>query len=710
MGENPCLLHGEDGYRLWLRYCLVEDLELRRAYANTFAVIAVRTDNATLRAAALELKEGFGSLLGRPVECSTTSIAENTLALLTPQDSHTIDALGLSGELHALGSDGYLIRRVAVGSGFLTAVAANTELGVLYGCFALLRALQTHTPLERLQTTSVPRIARRLLNHWDNIDGTIERGFAGSSLWDWFKLPDYVSPRYLDYARANASIGINGTVLNNVNSHSLILTRDYLDKVAVVAGVLRPYGIRVYLSARFSAPMELGQLSTADPLEPAVIEWWERKVAEIYARIPDFGGFLVKANSEGQPGPNDFGRNHADGANLLANALKSYGGVVLWRAFVYDANASVERHCQANLEFAPLDGAFVENAFVQVKNGPIDFQPREPFHPLFGAMKRTQLCLEFQITQEYLGNSTHLVYLGPLFKETLDAETFASGRGSSVARIVDGSLDQHADSAIAGVSNIGSDQNWCGHPFAAANWYAFGRLAWDHGLSAAEVAGEWLRMTFTNAPSFIEPVTQLMLDSREAVVNYMTPLGLHHIMACDHHQGPGPWVNQGRADWTSPYYHQANAQGLGANRTSAIAQYAPEVRVSYEDPHRCPEEFLLWFHHVSWDEQLRSGRSLWEELCWRYSAGVDSVREMRRKWESVASTIDERRAEHVRALFRLQERDARHWRDASLLYFQTFSQRPFPQGHELPERDLEYYKNMTLYYVPGIPERRFARQ
>ena len=552
------------------------------------------------------------------------------------------------------------------------------------------------------------------MNHWDNLDGTIERGYAGSSLWDWHKLPDYLSPRYLDYARANASIGINGTVLTNVNAHALVLTAAYLQKVAALAGVFRPYGIRVYLTARFSAPIEIGGLPTADPMDNAVINWWHTKAREIYEIIPDFGGFLVKANSEGQPGPNDYNRRHSDGANLLANALRPYGGVVIWRAFVYDIAIAAERHRQANLEFVPQDGAFCDNVLIQVKNGPIDFQPREPFHPLFGAMPKTKLLLEFQITQEYLGNATHLVYLGPLYKETLLADTYAKGQGSQLANIVDGSIDGHLDSGIAGVSNLGSEPNWCGHPFAAANWYAFGRLAWDHSLGAESVADEWLRMTFTNDDQFVSPLLKMMLDSREAVVNYMTPLGLHHIMAWDHHHGPGPWVNQGRADWTSPYYHQADRIGLGANRTAsgtnAIAQYAPEFQAIYGDPACCPEELLLWFHHVAWPQTLRSGRTLWEELCWRYAQGVQTVREMRSTWEAAADYIDEKRAEQVRSLLKIQEKEACWWRDACVQYFQTFSQLPLPEGYEAPAQSLEYFRQLTRYYVPGIPERRFGRK
>ncbi len=705
------MLKGEDGYRLWQRYDLVTDERRRADYVAAIDHVVAPGDSDTLCAAVLELREGLSGLLGQPVALAREAKTDGALCLVTPHEWG--QSTELTAELSSTGTEGYLIRRLQLGDRRVIAVAANTDIGVLYGTFELLRWLQTCRALDDLNLRSAPKLRRRLLNHWDNLDGTIERGYAGFSLWDWHKLPDYISPRVIDYARANASIGINGTVLTNVNAHSLVLTAPYVEKVAALANTFRPYGIRVYLTPRFSAPIEIGGLATADPLDADVICWWRDKAREIYDAIPDFGGFVVKANSEGQPGPNNYGRRHADGANLLADALRPYGGVVFWRAFVYDVSIAEERHRQANLEFVPQDGAFRENVFLQVKNGPIDFQPREPFHPLFGAMPRTKLCLEFQITQEYLGNATHLVYLGPLFKETLVADTYARGPGSTVARIVNGTIDGHVDSAIAGVSNIGSEPTWCGHPFGAANWYAFGRLAWDYELDSAAVAEEWLRMTFCNDDDFVKPVKQMMLESREAVVNYMTPLGLHHIMAWDHHHGPGPWVNQGRADWTSPYYHQADHRGLGANRTSsgsnAIAQYAPEVQATYGNPATCPEEFLLWFHHVSWQEKLRSGRSLWQELCFRYARGVGAVRDMQRTWESVAGLIDDKRAEHVRALLKIQEREACWWRDACTQYFQTFCGLPLPEGYEAPAQTLDYYQKLTRYYVPGILERRFGR-
>jgi alpha-glucuronidase len=527
------------------------------------------------------------------------------------------------------------------------------------------------------------------------MNGSIERGYAGLSLWHWKSLPDSISQRYTDYARANASIGINSTSITNVNANAMILTKDYLVKVAALADVFRPYNIKVYLTARFSAPVEIGKLKTSDPLDPEVIEWWKKKADEIYSLIPDFGGFLVKANSEGQPGPQNYGRSHADGANMLADAVSPHNGIVMWRAFVYDNNVPDDRAKQAYNEFVPLDGKFRKNVLIQVKNGPIDFQPREPFHPLFGAMLKTPVMPELQITQEYLGFSIHLVYLAPLFEECLKSDTYSKGKGSTVAKVIDGSLDNYAITAMAGVANTGNSRNWTVHPFAQSNWYAFGRLAWDPYLGSADIASEWIRMTFNNDRDFVERTSKMMLSSREFAVNYMTPLGLHHIMYAGVHYGPGPWVNRGRQDWTSVYYHRADSAGIGFNRTSggsnAAGQYFPEVRSVYEDIRACPENLLLWFHHVPWDHKMKSGRILWDEMCFLYNSGVDSVRWMRKEWEKAKGLVDNERFESVSSLLAEQEANARIWRDACLSYFQTFSRMPVPSEYEKPEHPLEYY-------------------
>lgn len=699
----------EDGYELWMRYRPIEDEAVLAAYRSTLTQVVIAGTSPTFKVAEQELLLGLKGLLG-DIPLVNQIDQPGTLVIGTFQDS-PITEMPFE-QVPALGNnEGFIILSTVYRDLPCTVITAKTDIGVLYGVFHFLRHLQTHQPLHNLQIISSPKIKLRLLNHWDNLDGTIERGYAGFSLWDWHKLPDYRSPRYTDYARANASIGINGTVLNNVNANPLILTEQYLHKVAALAENFRPYGIRVYLAPRFSSPIELGRLKTADPLDAAVIQWWRSKVREIYEIIPDFGGFLVKANSEGQPGPQDYERAHADGANLLADALAPYGGVVIWRAFVYKSENPEDRAKQAYDDIVPQDGKFAPNVLLQVKNGPIDFQPREPYHPIFGAMPQTPLMLEFQITQEYLGFATTLVYLAPLFKETLEADTCCAGTGSLVAHVVDGNLDNHELSGIAGVANTGSDRNWCGHPFAAANWYAFGRLAWDHRLSAAAIADEWLRMTFSNAPHFVEAAKGMMMESREAVVNYMTPLGLHHIMAWDHHYGPGPWVTGGRADWTSPYYHNADQWGIGFDRTasgsSAISQYCSPSHDQIANPDTCPENLLLWFHHVSWNQVMKSGRTLWHELCFKYNEGVDQVKRFQKTWASLAAFVDPARFEHMKSLLEIQEQEARWWRDACLLYFQTFSNQAIPPEYEQPARSLEDYMNLEHYFVPGIPERRF---
>jgi alpha-glucuronidase len=645
-------------------------------------------------------------MLGKEIPFVSQLKETGTLVAGTPGTSALIASLSLKDTLKKVGVEGYLLKECLLSGKKCIMIAANTDFGLLYGAFHLLRLMQNHENLDHINLISIPSTRFRLLNHWDNLNRTVERGYAGFSLWNWNLLPDYLSPRYKDYARANASVGINGTVLTNVNANALVLTPQYLEKAAALANVFRPYGIRVYLTARFSAPMEIGGLPTADPLDDKVIAWWQQKIDEIYHYIPDFGGFLVKANSEGQPGPQQYGRTHADGANMMARALSPHGGIVMWRAFVYDNAIPEDRAKQAYNEFKPLDGSFEKNVLVQVKNGPIDFQPREPFHPLFGAMPATPLMMEFQITQEYLGQGTHLVYLAPLFKECLESDTYAKGKGSPVSAIIDGSLENHTITGIAGVSNIGDDRNWCGHPFAQSNWYAFGRLAWDLSLSSERIAEEWIRMTFTHDPNFIAPVKKMMLDSREITVNYMTPIGLHHIMAMGHHHGPGPWVDKGRADWTSVYYHRADSAGIGFDRTSkgsdAVSQYFPEVMQRFESPLTCPESLILWFHHLGWDYKLTSGRTVWEELCYRYYNGASSVQKMQQLWNSLEGMIDQERFDHVKALLAIQVKEAIWWRNACVLYFQTFSRHPIPETLEEPKHTLEYYRNIKEYYMPGI--------
>ncbi len=687
-------LAADDGYRLWLRYDPLPAAAARESLAEGLGDIVVHGEGARLEAARDELERGLAGLLGG----EQRSGARLHLGPVGALPGHL-----QVGDLGHLGAEGYRVLR----TGNELVVTANTEVGVLYGSFALLRHLQTEGDLDGLPLEAAPRIDHRLLNHWDNLTGTVERGQAGESLWDWFELPDYLHPRYVDYARANASLGINGTVLTNVNANATILLPEWLEKVAALADVFRPYGLKVYLTARFSAPIEIGGLPTADPLDAQVQAWWADKAEEIYALVPDFGGFLVKANSEGQPGPQDYGRTHADGANMLADALAPHGGIVMWRAFVYTHHSDVDRHKQAYDEFVPFDGEFRDNVVIQTKNGAIDFMPREPFHPMFGAMPETPIALELQITQEYLGGAIHLAYLGPLFEEALDADTLVEGPGSTVARVVDSSLQGQPLSVIAGVANIGDDRNWTGHPLAQANWYAFGRLAWDHQLESATIAREWVYQTFADAPAVEEPLVGMLMESREAVVDYSMPLGLHHIMAQGHHYGPGPWVDQGRADWTSVYYHRADAEGIGFDRTpsgtNALEQYAPAIQEAWGSPATIPPELLLWFHHVSWDYEMPSGRTLWEELGHYYQRGVETVREWRETWAELEPHVDAARHDHVAALLARQEREAIEWKDACLLYFQTFADLPWPSTAEPPLHSLEHYKSIHRRHVPGDP-------
>jgi alpha-glucuronidase len=675
----------EDGYDLWLRYRPVAS-DAARSYRAALGPVTTEARSPTLDVAAAELRRGLSGMLGT-ADAGAPPVVLRTGGAGLPED---------------LGREGFVIRSETVGGRRATVVAARSDVGVLYGAFHLLRRVQTGQPVTNLDISSAPKLQLRVLNHWDNLDRTVERGYAGQSLWDWHKLPDWKDPRYVDYARANASVGINGAVLNNVNAKAESLTAPYIAKAAALADVFRPYGVRVYLSARFSAPIEIGGLKTADPLDPAVRAFWQAKADEIYRAIPDFGGFLVKANSEGQPGPQDYGRSHADGANMLAQALASHGGVVMWRAFVYSAEQPEDRVKQAYGEFVPLDGRFAPNVIVQVKNGPLDFQPREPFHPLFGATPNTPLMLEVQLTKEYLGFATHLAYLAPLWEEVLQADTWRAGRGSTVAKVTEGRVHPQALTGMAGVANIGTDRNWTGSHFDQANWYAFGRLAWDPETPSAAIARDWAAMTFSADPAFVAPAVAMMLRSREAVVDYMTPLGLTHLMGTGHHYGPAPWVDDlGRADWTPVYYHRAGVDGIGFDRTrtgsDAVAQYAPRAaRALLAD-----ERFLLWFRHLPWDHRVRSGRTLWDELVVRYDRGVGEVADMQATWAGLGPYVDRERHAQVAAFLGIQRKEAQWWRDASIAYFRTFARRPLPAGHAEPPESLTHYKALTFPDAPG---------
>lgn len=699
-------LNAENGYDLWLRYKTIDNKQLLHLYRQQITGLTIHGSSPTITAAKEELSLGLQGLLQIKIPFTSGTHQKGTVLAGTPSSSPSIRQLGLTSYLRQTGSEGFIIMTKKINGNNCIVITANTDTGILYGVFHFLRLLQTHQPVSPLNIISFPRLKLRLLNHWDNLNRTVERGYAGFSIWNWHTLPGYIDKRYIDYARANASVGINGTVLTNVNANATILTEPYLQKVKALAEVFRPYGIKVYLTARFSAPIELGGLKTADPLNEEVQQWWKQKTKEIYSLIPDFGGFLVKANSEGQPGPQDYKRTHADGANMLADAVAPFNGIVIWRAFVYAAENPVDRHKQAYDDFVPLDGQFRKNVMVQVKNGAIDFMPREPFHPLFGAMPKTPLMMEFQVTQEYLGQGTNLVYLAPLFKEVLESDTYCKGKGSTVAKVIDGSLDNHSLNGMAGVANIGNDINWCGHPFAQANWYALGRLSWDYTLSSEQIAEEWLRMSYINNYSFVANAKEIMMHSRDIYVQFTNPIGLHHIMGTGHHYGPAPWVsNLNRPEWNPVYYHKADSIGIGFNRTStgsnAIAQYFPEARKQWEDINSCEEKNLLWFHHVPWNHKMKSGRTVWEELCHHYYTGADRVKQMKQKWVALKPFVDKDRYEQVMQLLNVQHEEAIWWRNGCLLYFQTFSKQPIPAAYEQPDKTLEYYKSLRFPFAPG---------
>lgn len=569
----------------------------------------------------------------------------------------------------------------------LITLSGNSEVGLLYGVYWLLRNVDV---LPNGKYEEEPAYGIRILNHWDNPDGTIERGYAGKSILNWDLSPDEneeVKRKYIEYARANASVGINGAVLNNVNASPKILSDEYLKKVSEIAEILRPCGMKVYLSVNFASPMALDSLPTADPLDREVVEWWTNKAKTIYDLIPDFGGFLVKANSEGQPGSMDFGRTHAEGANMLAKALKPYGGIVMWRSFVYSPSDD-DRAKQAYLEFRPLDGSFDDNVIIQIKNGPIDFQPREPFSPLFGAMPSTDEMVEFQITQEYLGQSNHLAFLAPMWKEFFDRVPPTTVKG------------------VAGVANIGDGKFWTAHPMAQANWYAFGRLAWNPDLSSETIAKEWVSNSLFKdrevPQNIVDNVVDMMLESRETVVDYMMPLGLHHIFAFGHHYGPEPWcdVPGAREDWLPRYYHKADSVGIGFERTAkgsdALSQYPEPYRTQYAGLETCPENLLLWFHHVPWNHVMKSGNTLWDELCFSYQKGVDRVSDYITIWQNAKPYVDGEIYDSVSERLNIQEKDARWWRDACLAYFGSFSGMPLPEGVGKPEKSLEDYKKIKL--------------
>lgn len=641
-----------DGSQLWLG----------KQYANSCQVISQLPDDATAKIAKQELENNWR---GKNVELKIDK------------------SLNLGDGYNIYARPAQQVDNIQ----YEATITASNPIGLLYGAYELIRLQNTDAYntgsgnqqnfSKAIDETEKPQVGLRILNHWDNLDGSIERGYAGKSIFKWEEIKlgkngkggsisKSLHDRLITYARANASLGINGSVLNNVNASPKMMTAEYINKVKVIANILRPYGIRVYLSINFASPMALGYTKTADPLDKKVQQWWQKKAKEIYATIPDFGGFLVKANSEGQPGPGDYHRTHADGANMLADAVKPYGGIIMWRSFVYGANHKGEdRVKQAVSEFKGMDGKFRDNVILQSKNGPLDFQPREPYAPIFDNIKQTPQIAELQITQEYLGQSKHLTYLAPMWKEFFDFV--------NPDRLV----------GISGVANIGDDANWCGHPFSQANWYAFGRLAWNPSLTAEEIAHEWLVQTYENQDEkFTKPVEMMMMTSREACVNYMMPLGLHHIFKFDHHYGPEPdgFIASYPLEWCPVYYHKADAQGIGFDRSSkgtdAVGQYPEPYRSLYDNIETCPEEYLLWFHHVPWTYKMKSGSTLWQELCMKYNMGVAMVEVYRDFWHTSAKQYmkgHEQEWQHTDSLLNVQLENAKEWRNTCLKYFQTFS-------------------------------------
>jgi alpha-glucuronidase len=702
------------GYDLWLRYADLARPGLAEEYTCIAGGIVVQSGSPQERAAAEELQLAAEQMLDLHLSIHGQP-SPNAIVLGTPETSPFIEQLGWAPELEALGPEGYVLRRVSLDGQKLTVVASEGSNGVVYGAFHLVRLMQLGQDISRIDLARRPANALRMLNHWDNADRSVERGYAGLSIWDWQELPGEVSPRYRDYARACASIGINGISLNNVNTQYDFLTAEWLDKVAVIADELRPYGIKAYLSPRFSAPMELGRLETADPLDQRVAQWWAEKAEEIYARIPDFGGFLVKANSEGQPGPQDYGRTHADGANTMARALAPHGGLIIWRAFVY-SSTEADRIKQAYEAFKPLDGAFDDNVLVQVKNGPLDFQPREPFSPIFGGLWATRLLLELQITQEYLGHANHLVYLGPQWEEVLQADTYAFGAGSKVAEAASGALFDRKLGGMAGVANAGSAGNWTNHLFGQANWYAYGRLAWNPDLTAASIAREWAFLAFGPDQTAVEAVVPLMMDSWRAFEDYTAPLGLG-ITA-----GGGGNAEEGGHYQPAPAmrarYHGSSESGAGYDRTrdagsGGVDQYRPPLRDIYNDPETTPLGLLLWFHHLPYDHVLPTGRTLIHELYARLTGGAQYASFMLERWLELNGHVDEPRWLGVAEKLYTQSEHARYYSGVMLDYFEGLSgvEAPAPPAPPYPLSEVEKgaFEGSVEDVIPGFTGSGYVR-
>jgi alpha-glucuronidase len=679
----------EDGYSMWLRYENVENNDLLEQYKDRLNSVVLSGSSETINVLKDELRIALSGLISEMPDFKKVPGEDGTLVIGTPKTSKLIASLGKKylNNLRAVGDEGYLVTTKRVKGKKLIVISANTDIGLLYGTFHLLRLMQTRKSISNLNILEVPKVEFRIANHWDNLDRSVERGYAGLSIWDWEALPDEKSDRYKNYARFCSSIGINSVVINNVNANEQFISTEYLRKISVLANIFRPYGVKVFVAINFNSPQTLGNLKTADPLNQEVNKWWEHKVDEIYKFIPDLGGFLVKADSEGQPGPNTYGRTHADGANMLAKALKPHDGLVMWRAFVYGKKQK-DRIREAYDEFKPFDGKFDDNVILQVKKGPLDFMPREPFSPLFGAMKHTNTMIEFQITQEYLGNEFHLLYKGGMYDEILQSDTYAEGKHTYVGEIISGEVYDYNHTGMAGVINPGMTENWTSHPFVQSSWYAFGRLAWNYDQDPWEIAEDWIAMTFSNEKDVKNNILEIMKISEEAGVNYREPLGLTHIGSATHY-GPAPWSKRSKS------FHRASKDGIGFDRSTsgskAVSQYYEPLESRFNNVDSVPEDLLLWFHHVGWDHEMKSGNSLWEELVAHYYLGVEQVDLMQDLWNSLKGKIDQERFALVTSLLEVQIKDAVRWRNSCLLYFQNFSEEEIPKKYEQPAYELQYY-------------------
>ncbi|WP_051572094.1 alpha-glucuronidase family glycosyl hydrolase [Ruminiclostridium cellobioparum] len=665
-------------YKCWLKYYKLENKKLSGEYENLLRNIVIKENTAITQSAVNELKRGLAGILGIRPEISEEPAKPAFLMLGTLSGNKSIAGL-LGREKQNLGEEGFIIKLLTENEQKQLLVAGKTDRGLLYGVFSLLRLIQTGTGLDELPRIENPVNQLRMVNHWDNMDGSIERGYAGKSIFYKNNKITGNLARIGDYARILASVGINAIAINNVNVHkieTLLITDRYIKDAAKLNEIFRSYGIKLFLSINFASPLSTGELSTADPLDKEVRKWWKNRAEFIYSHMPDFGGFLVKADSEGRPGPFTYGRTHADGANMLAEALKPHGGLVIWRCFVYNClqdwrDRTIDRAKAAYDHFMPLDGAFAENVLLQIKNGPMDFQVREPVSPLIGGLEKTNQVLELQTTQEYTGQQKHLCYLVPMWKEVLDFDTCAKGRGTSVKKIISREVFKNKYGGFATVTNIGDDTNWTGHQMAQANTFGYARLAWDPELTSEEIAESWIRLTYSNDRILVGTIKDMLLGSWRTYENYTSPLGIGWMVNPNHHYGPN--VDGYEYDkWGT--YHRADHKGIGVDRTvrngtGYAGQYHKEVARLYENVETCPEELLLFFHYIPYDYRLKSGETLIQYIYNTHFEGVEQAEELKRKWESLKDKVEEDVFDHVMERLEGQIAHSKEWRDIINTYF-----------------------------------------